>query len=424
MKAVGIIAEYNPFHNGHAYQLAQAKKLSGADYVIVAMSGNYVQRGTPAVIDKFSRAAMALKNGADLVFELPVLWSTASAEYFAAAGIALFDRLGVVDTLSFGCETPDTALLTEIAQVLATEPGDYSRLLASFLRQGASFPLARKKALLSLLTTVPFAKNDRTEAALAEVLNSPNNILALEYQKSLIRRNSKIRALPILRQGAGYHEKELHSEYSSATSLRKLLLQNKAVPEELRNILPLHVPKDVADFLSSPETVFTDMQDFSDMLYYKLLSERENGFSCYADVPEFLSNRIANTLDAYLDCIDFCSRIKSRDITYTRVRRALLHILLNIRTFDYETGIASDYIPYLRPLGFRRSASGLFSEITKRTCCPILTKPARAASLLSPEALSLYRLDLFASNLYYGRMGQKSRFLPKNEYQRELIILP
>lgn len=423
MKVVGIIAEYNPFHNGHAYQIKRAKELSGADYVIVAMSGNYVQRGAPAIIDKFSRAAMALKNGADLVFELPVVWATASAEYFATAGVALFDHLGIVDNICFGCETPNTELLTETSRLLAFEPEEYSKILSLLLKEGLNYPSARDNAITRYLSE--FSSGIKQQFSYDDILMlfaKPNNILGVEYEKALLRRNSKILPLPILRQGAGYHSNEFHDKYSSATALRRLLLDKCITSTEQNEILSKYVPKDTAALLTAPDTIFLEENDFSDMLYYKLLSERESGFADYADCSKFLSNRIANSLDSFFDYTDFCSLAKSRDVTHTRISRLLLHILLNIHTSDYDLGKSLDYIPYLRPLGFRKDATCLLTEIKKNTDCPLLTKPAKAASLLSPKAYALYQLDLFASNLYYGTVARKSRIFEKNEYQRELII--
>ncbi len=149
MKTIGIIAEYNPFHNGHAYHIRTAKEAFCADRVIIAMSGNFVQRGAPAITDKFSRTAAALQNGADFVFEIPTVFATASAESFAAAGIALFDALGCVDAVSFGCETPNLTLLSQIADILANEPADYKKSLSAHLKKGEPFPAARERALLA-----------------------------------------------------------------------------------------------------------------------------------------------------------------------------------------------------------------------------------------------------------------------------------
>ena len=148
MKIAGIIAEYNPFHNGHKYHIEQTRKITGADFIIVVMSGNFTQRGTPAIMDKYSRARMALENGADMVLELPSCYACGSAEYFADGAIALLDKLGCVDYVCFGSECGDIELLRPIAEILATEPENYSEMLRAELKSGATFPRARNRALI------------------------------------------------------------------------------------------------------------------------------------------------------------------------------------------------------------------------------------------------------------------------------------
>lgn len=429
MKVVGIIAEYNPFHNGHAYQIEKARELSGADYVVAAMSGNYVQRGFPAITDKFSRASMALSHGADLVFELPVLWATASAESFAAAGVALFDRLGFVDGISFGCETENFSLLTSVARILSEEPEDFSLLLAEQLKQGKNFPFAREQAIFSYLKqhpdtvyeAFPSVSPAESAAKIHEILSSPNNILALEYIKALTVRSSDILPYPVMRTGAGYHDVSWHPAFSSASAIRNAL-SAPSVSSSLKDMLIQNVPKDVAACLLNEHAVFLSEEDFSEMLYYKLFSERSNGYAEYGDSSVFLSNRMKNLLDSYLGYDDFCHLVKTRDVTHTRISRLLLHILLNIHNEDYSAGKALDYIPYFRLLGFRKEASFLLKEI-KNKSLPLITKPAQGESLLPADAKFMYELDITASNLYYGILAQKKKCAEKNEYQREMIII-
>lgn len=422
MKVVGIIAEYNPFHNGHAYQIKKAREITNADYVIVVMSGNYVQRGTPAITDKYARTRMALNNGADLVFELPVLWSTASAEYFAMAGITLLDKLGIVDFVSFGCETEKYSLLSSIARILANEPEDFSALLKNNLKAGMTYPVARENALFSYLQKNKIIQgySDNIDTMHA-VFSSPNNILGIEYCKALVKRNCSIQPKPILRTGAGYHETNLQTDLSSASALRKLLLSNNSL-SQYRDLFVQNVPKDTADFFLDLEHVLLSEKDFSSMLYYKLVSEQSTGFAEYGDSSPFLSNRILNHLDSYLDFEQFCSLLKTKDVTHTRIQRLLLHILLNIRQKDYETGKKTDYIPWLRVLGFQKNASVLLKEIAKASSIPLLTKPAKARELLSAKAYAMYQKDVAASNLYYGTRAQKSHTPEKNEFQREIIL--
>lgn len=427
MKVTGIIAEYNPFHNGHAYQIQKAKEKSQADYIIVAMSGNYVQRGAPALLDKFSRTQAALKNGADFVFEIPSLWASASAEYFAAAGISLLHALGCVDTVSFGCETTDLSLMSKTAQLFAWEPPEYVSFLSDYLKQGFPFPSAREKAVISYFTQ---QKEDLSVTDLSFLLHEPNNILALEYMKYLTRNNLPITPLPVLRQGNGYHDTTTGEDFCSATAIRTLCLETNAKESEQENLKQTklntifhYVPKETADLLVQPDSCFLTENNFSAMLYYKLLSEKEKGFAEYADSSPELSNRICRRLSGFRDYESFCKLLKSKEVTYTRISRLLLHILLNHKQSDYERAKEIGYIPYLRLLGFRKDASSLFTEIKKHALVPLITKPAGAASFLSQDAFALFEQDVFASDLYYGILGQKSGVLQKSEYQRGIVVV-
>ena len=427
MKVTGIIAEYNPFHNGHAYQIQKAKEKSQADYIIVAMSGNYVQRGAPALLDKFSRTQAALNNGADFVFEIPSLWASASAEYFAAAGISLLHAVGCVDTVSFGCETTDLSLMIKAAQLFAQEPPEYVSLLTDYLKQGFPFPSAREKAVISYFKR---QKEDLPVADLSSLLHEPNNILALEYMKHLIRNNLPITPLPILRQGSGYHDTNTGEGFCSATAIRTLCLEQHAKESRQDNLKQIklntilrYVPKETAELLFHPDSCFLTENDFSATLYYKLLSEKEKGFAEYADSSLELSNRICRRLSDFREYEDFCKLLKSKEVTYTRISRLLLHILLNHRQSDYERTKEIGYIPYLRLLGFRKDASPLFTEMKKHALVPLITKPAGAVSLLNQDAYALFEQDVFASDLYYGISRQKNGFLQKSEYQRGIVVV-
>ena len=210
MKVTGIIAEYDPFHNGHAYQIDKLKAERGSDYIIVVMSGDFVQRGAPAIIDKFTRTQMALSAGADLVLSLPVSISLSSAEYFAKGGVNLLDSLGVVDNLCYGCESINTELSEFLTYLFVNEPKLYRELLKAELRKGVSYPAARSNACLSYLEKYePQLLTDRNMAK--AFLSSPNNILALEYEKALLRKNSSINSAPIIREGSSFHNEELRT---------------------------------------------------------------------------------------------------------------------------------------------------------------------------------------------------------------------
>ena len=276
MNVIGIIAEYNPFHNGHAYQIAHVRKNLHADYIVVAASGDYVQRGEPALLDKYTRARMALSSGADLVLELPVLWSTASAELFADAGISLFEKTGCVNGICFGAESGDLALLRRIADVLADEPADLKASLKHNLKSGNTFPKAREAALLSYFADA--ADQDGalpvSTETLSSLLASPNNILALEYLKSLRRRASSITPYLLKREGAAYHETSIRSGASevpaSASAIRHTLFAGGAGASEdsADGILHHAMPQEALSILQDYRADFPLLcaNDFSSIL--------------------------------------------------------------------------------------------------------------------------------------------------------------
>ena len=418
MKIIGIIAEYNPFHNGHAYQIKKIKEELHADYVVVAMSGDFVQRGAPAIIDKYARAKMALSCGADLVIELPVLWATASAEYFAIAGVTLFEKMGCMDGICFGAETDDLDTLSTIADVLACEPESYRSALSSYLKTGMSFPVARSKALCDSFVID------------SSILNEPNNILAIEYLKALKRRRSSIRPYVIKREGAGYHDAELvtvATEYAptaSATAIRKILDTPAPVAETdnfdaLTDTMPAATLEILKEYVSKKSLLCTN--DFSSILGYLLLTSDANTLTAIADLNSDVANRLIKNRMNFASFEQFCEHNKSKEITYTRISRILLHLILNIKKSDYTFGKDIDYIPYLRILGFRKDASALLKELKIRSTIPVISKLADADSFLDEEALKLLTKDIFAADLYEHIAANKSKKISRNEYTRSII---
>ena len=224
---LGVVAEYNPFHNGHVYHLEKAKEKSEAQYTICVTSGNFVQRGNTSVVNKWKKAEMALLNGADLVIELPTVYSVSSAEGFSSGAIKILNGLGIVDSISFGTETDDYGALNNIASVVCDEPKQYKDLLSSELKKGLSFPKARENALM-----LYFDNNERY----ANILNGPNNILAVEYLKSLKKIKSTIQPIPVKREKVYYNDNKIVDEFASATAIRKLLADNDF--REIRRVVP------------------------------------------------------------------------------------------------------------------------------------------------------------------------------------------
>ena len=436
MKTAGIIAEYNPFHKGHEYQIRYTKERLKADYVIVAMSGDYVQRGTPALISKHARAEMALRCGADLVLEMPVSISTASAEAFARGGVSLLDSLGIVDILCFGSESGEISALKELAEILVEEPEEYKKLLKSFLSEGLTFPAARSQALTEYFKNPHNFSGDDFDGVLTpllnevtQILNTPNNILGIEYCKALLRLNSKIRPVTIRREGMGYHETTVPDEnstvaspdlqsptdfFASATAIRNLILQDSPDPDSLAPQIPGQAFPVFQEAVNSGE--FLTENSLDSILSYCLMKENVKSLSSYMDVSEDLARRIINQQNLLLSFSQSVSVLKTRELTQTRIQRALLHIILNIHT-------APTQIPFARVLGFRKESSELLSRIKQHSRIPLITKLADAQNLLDSEGNQILSETVFSSNLYEKLLCLKTGRKFCHESQKQLIIL-
>lgn len=412
MNICGIIAEYNPFHNGHLYQLKKAKELSNADYTIIIMGGNFMQRGTPAIMDKYTRAKVALSCGADMVIELPSYYSTGSAEYFALGAISLLDKLGSVTHICFGSECGDVALLSKIAKILQEESPEFQNCLQSHLRSGETYPSARTSALMKIAPEL---------SADISVLNSPNNILGIEYIKNILKLNSSIIPLTTKRYGSGYHDMRLGINQSSATALRQALWSGVKI-NELSSQLPEQSFKILDEYFKNNELIH--LNDFSEILYYKLLAERDKGFTDYVDVSQALSDRICNNLYKFDGYEAFCDLLKTREVTYSRISRCLYHILLNMQKNDLEKFINElGVTPYARVLGFRKEAGDLLSEIDKHTSVPLITKLADASQILSAPAYEMLKKDITVNDIYSSIRASKGKVPMFNEYSTPIVIM-
>ena len=414
MKTVGIIAEYNPFHKGHAYQIEEAKKRSGADCCLVVMSGNFLQRGEAACLDKFTRARCALLSGADLILELSVPFATSTAPVFAQNGVFLLQKTGVVTHLSFGCECDELHGLQFLASFFEKEPAEYQHLLKERLKEGNSYPVARKSAFSAFCANHPDRIPDSVGLSakhLSDLLDTPNNILALSYLRAIQSLAPEIVPIPVKRKGNGYHDETLSDDYSSAQAIRNTLFTQgptekllAALPEETRPVFT-HAWEN-GDFVS------TDA--FSSQLYYKLLSlsgnsaTKEsisyNSYGKYMEITEAMANRIEKHLPEFTTFPEFTKLLMRKNETYSTISRGLLHILLDIEKEAFHAP------QYFRVLGLKKEASPLLHEIKEKSLLPIVTKAANAASQLPAEALPLLEKDFFAENLYHScfrRSGSK-----------------
>lgn len=425
MKIVGLITEYNPFHNGHLYHIERAKSVSGADSAIVVMSGNYVQRGAPAIMPKHLRAEVALRAGVDLILELPVCYAVGSAEFFAAGAVSLFEQLGCIDSICFGSECGDYELLSRIAHILADEPEEFRHRLQDALKTGMSFPRARQTALREYL------KDDSLDL----VLEKPNNILGIEYLKALYQRQSPIKSYTIKRIVSGYHDTRLSGSYSSASAIRRLLdyasqsvlvekdgMFDEPVLSEVLTRLEGQVPLSCIRTLEETHRTRYPIyaNDFSLLLKYRLLRETRETLTEYQDISEDLANRIINHANDFISFDQFCDLLKTRDMTYTRISRSLFHILLNIRKSDIQTYQEHGYCQYARILGFRRDARRLLSILKHSSKVPLISKLTQTGGLTSP-GLAMQQNDIFASNLYESIITDKYKMPFINEYQHQIL---
>ena len=444
MKVCGIVAEYNPLHNGHVYQLKYVRESLGADFIVVCISGDFVQRGEPAVVDKYTRARMALLAGADLVLEMPVQNACGSAEFFASGGVSVLDSLGVVDRLCFGAEdeSADSGRFMNMARLLSDEPEVFRDEIKRAAAEGLTFAVAReralKKAALECMTLSEERKNAPGSLNLGEIksevfrhendrfLSSPNNILGVEYCKSLFRRESNIIPVPLPRIGAGYHSESLDRDgFSSASAIRKLVYEASKVSEpsagsdKLTAELCRQMPEQCAELLYEAfgENRLLFAEDLDQVLFYQLLKEDIPGIFEYQDVTEELGRRILKLRGSFRGFSQFSGLVKSKNYTLTRIRRALLHILLGIRDADVHHDAA-----FCRVLGFRKSSVPLLSAIKQKSRIPLITRPS--GYVLSPEAKRQYLLHVQASNIYEALVSQKCEAPFVHEFSRQPVIIP
>ena len=401
MNVTAIISEYNPLHKGHLYHIETARKETGADFCIAIMSGNFVQRGTPAILDKYARAEAALKSGVDLVLELPAMYATASAEYFALGGVALANKLGCVTHLSFGSEYGQADKFMEAANLLINEPEEMKIPLKEALKEGLSYPAARAYAV----------KVSHPE--LADILETPNNILGVEYCKALLKLKSKIIPHPLKRQGQDYHSETADEGFASATGIRKLIGNNN--PEQ-ETILKAQLPPATYDCLSPyfGHRPLTE-DDLSMLLRYKLITENRSHLTEYFGVNKELSNRIYKHLSDFETFSSFAELLKTKNITRTAINRALLHILLDIKAADVQEVTKRGCVDYIRVLGFRKEAAGLLKEFSDIPETPLITNLSAAPVLCE--------IDIRADQIYQMCASQTYKIPYQNEYQRKMLVV-
>lgn len=389
MNICGIVAEYNPFHNGHVYHIEETKKITECDGIVAIMSGNFIQRGVPALFDKWTRTKMALKNGVDLVIELPSYYATSSAEYFAQGSVALLDGLGVVKNISFGSNTTDIDALKRIANVLYLEPENYKKLLQSELKRGVSYPIARSNALKN------FLKKEYDAKYIADILLDSNNILGIEYLKALLYSNSQIKPVVVERKGSTYNSTAVIDNICSATAIRELLEKN-----DLKTVGEV-VPKDTFEVINSAildgmSPMF--LKNYEKEILYVLRRCTTEELANIADVTEGIENLLKKAANEGMELENIIDILKTKRYTRTRIQRILLHTLLNVTKSDVEN---YKYNPqYIRVLGFNKTGEKILSQIHNNSNLPVVTSVSKFLKNANPTSKKMLEKDIMATNIY------------------------
>lgn len=406
---LGIIAEYNPFHNGHLYHLAKSKKDTNSEYTIAIMSGNFTQRGSTSLIDKWSKTQMAISNGVDLVIELPTLYATSSAENFADGAIKILDSLKIVDYISFGAESPNLEALDHLAEILYTEPKEYKALLSIELDKGLSFPKARENALMMYL-------NDQKN--IKKFLSTSNNILAIEYLKALKKHKSNIKPHVIGRFESDYNSTRYTNNIASSTAIRNIIKNNGF------SILPKLMPQNSLAILFKNIKLghaIPDISTFEKEILYNFRKMNINEIKDLPDVSEGLEYLIKEAASSCNTAIDFFKTIKSKRYTSTRIQRVMLYSLLDITKKDME--ISKKTTPYIRVLGFNENGKYLLSQIAKAN--PKINIITSVKKFINSGNKNrnleiLLSKDIFATNVY--TLGYDADSVSNLDFTHKLII--
>lgn len=409
-RVIGVVAEYNPFHNGHYYHLQATKEITGAEYCVAVISGNFTQRGDTSIVNKWAKAYMAICGGADLVIELPTVYSISSAENFASGAVKILDNLKVVDAISFGAEANDLATLNNIANVLYEEPKAYTNILSHELKKGISYPAARENALMMYLNDIK---------RYANTLSSPNNILAIEYLKALKIQKSKLAPIMIKRKKVYYNDNKIVDDFASATAIRKLLQDGEYA--NLRKVIP-RSSYTIIGQESRKGGMVLSLAKYEKEIIYALRKMTVEEIADLPDVSEGLQFAIKNAANEANNLKDLISNIKSKRYTQTRIQRILLYALLGIDKKLMEN--SRKVVPYVRVLGFTQKGKSLLSEISRRNpklnIITSLKKYMNQNQNKNKVLAEMLEKDIFATDVYtLGYIGDSKANL---DFTNNMII--
>ncbi|MBO8138988.1 MAG: nucleotidyltransferase [Thermosipho sp. (in: Bacteria)] len=421
MKVLGLIVEYNPMHNGHLYHLKEAKKIVNPDFTVAVMSGNFCQRGEPAIVNKFARTLMALKNGIDIVFELPTVFALQDAGGFAFGAISILNNLKIITDLVFGSESNDIKFLKKIAEILYTQPKDFDHYFKKELKKGYSYPNARKFALQN------FLKLDKDTL---QKIEKSNDILGIEYIFSLLKINSKIRFHTIKRIGSNYNDPNLKSTISSATAIRNAIKNNINFSQSL--------PKNSFEILSKEieegrGPIF--LEAFEPFVLPYLRKLKRNDLEKIYGFKEGLDVRFIEAANKAGDINEFLELVKAKRFTYSRIRRLIFYSIFNFNKDIIEA--SNEYGPqYFRILGFTKKGQELLSIIKKYVDRPLISTASNYKKVLEkilkdtekewnviPKLyLQQFEMDINASNIYTFFYPNKNQRKAGMDFRKPVII--
>ena len=413
MKVTGIIAEYDPFHNGHSYHIKKAKEMTGADAIVVVMSGHFTQRGMPAFFRRDARVRMAVDGGADLVIELPYIYACNSSHEFARGAAGILNGIGCVDALVFGAETDDMDTLGRAARAAAGTDDRSSAYIKEEMKNGVSYPEALTRSVEKIYG-----------AQTAAVLREPNNLLGIEYMKALRELGSGIKPFIVGRRSAAHgeslemlHERKQEQRIASGTAVRKAVYAGGARAAEM--LVPDTSFSIISGYERSSGFSFTEYRDkikknMFELLKYKIITSDESELAEVYGVTEGLENRLKSCISGAEDIDGLIDSVKSKRYTRARISRTLMHLLINLRTTDFET-LRETYCA--RVLGFSPTGGKLLRLMSESSAIPVFSNLSRLDKR-SPEAARVLKYDMRASDVYallYGSgdaPGRERRFVP------------
>lgn len=384
MGVVGLITEYNPFHNGHKYHIEMSKKVTESDLCVVVMSGSFTQSGNIAIYDKFTRAKLATEYGADLVLELPTIFANSSSRYFALGAINLLDKLGIIDSICFGCESEDITTLKEIVDITEKNEDKIWNDIQAYLKSGISFAVARQQALSNYLTDKQL-----------ENISLPNNILAIEYIKAIRDINSNIQPYSIKREMSDFNEIILNNNsynFTSATSIRNSIKSGKL------NILSKYMPPLVYKTITTKPPLFND--SLFEILKYKIITMTKEELGCIQEVTEGLENKILEAINISKSYEDLIQNIKSKRYQMSKIKRMLNNILLNITKKDFNYFIDNN-LTYAHVIACSDNGKELLSKISSNSDIDLITSlNENKLENISENSNRLLKYDVLATNIH------------------------